>query len=63
MSPALKEYEAQDRRMHELLEEIRTASYERAQRAVGSENWHHANALTAANDHLANALRAVLGQS
>lgn len=61
---ALKEYEAQDRLLHELLERVRVASYAHAPQAVQQpDNWRFANELAAVNSHLQRALRALGGEA
>lgn len=61
--PAALEYQALDRRLHELLERVRKASYDHAQRAVSRPSWAFADDLSQANEHLERAEAALKGRS
>lgn len=62
-TPARREYEAQDRRLHELLERVRKASHTHAQHAGSSPSWSFADDLSQANEHLEHAAAALKGRS
>lgn len=61
--PAALEYQALDRRLHDLLERVRKASHNHAQRAVSRPSWAFADDLSQANEHLERAEAALKGRS